>query len=253
LSGNPDPGLPGDDDPVHLEDEDIDTGEIDEGDEPEVEEAEPPEVEADQETEQPRQRPRSSDTIRNLRARAQQAELERDFFQRQAQQQQPRQQPQPDPQAQAAARRAEMERISLLAPDQQMEAIDRLVDQKVAVAEFRQLDRSDQMAFKQMQDSVPAARRLAPEVEQMLQGQRAQGIYGYTREQIYHYLLGREVHNRSTQNAGRQRQAGQRNVARQTTRPGGNRNRGDVSTGTNRSRSGDADRDMLMNTRIEDL
>jgi pyruvate/2-oxoglutarate dehydrogenase complex dihydrolipoamide acyltransferase (E2) component len=248
LSGTNDPGQPGEDDLLPDEDE-IDAGDIDEGDEPEVEEAEPPEVDAP-EPEPPRQSRRERQA-ENWRERAIRAEAERDLYQRQ--QQQPRQQSQPDPQAQAAARRAEMERISLLAPDQQMEALDRLVDQKIAVAEFRQLDRSDQMAFKQMQDSVPAARRLAPEVEQMLQGQRAQGIYGYTREQIYHYLLGREVHNRSTQNAGRQRQAGQRNVARQTTRPGGNRNRGDVSTGTNRSRSGDADRDMLMNTRIEDL
>jgi hypothetical protein len=248
LSGPNDPGQPGEDD-LLTDEEEIDAGDIDEGDEPEVEEAEPPEVDAP-EPEPPRQSRRERQE-QNWRERAIRAEAERYLYQRQ--QQQPRQQPQVDPQAQAAARRAEMERISLLAPDQQMEAIDRLVDQKVALAEFRQLDRSDQMAFRQMQDSSPAARRLAPQVEQVLQAQRAQGIYSFSREQIYHYLLGQEVHNRSTQNAGRQRQAGQRNVARQTTRPGGNRNRGDVSTGMNRSRSGDADRDMLMNTRIEDL
>lgn len=230
------------------DDVDFDLPEDDlEGEEPEAPEPEDL-VEAEPQPQQ-RQRSRSSDTIRNLRERAQRAELERDTYRNVYQQQQ--RPAQPDPNREAQQRAQEYQRISMLPPEEQVAAIDRMIEQRTALSTFQSFDRQDKSDFERIKSTYPAAQRLGAQVENVLQQQRQAGVYQFSREQIYHYLLGQEVHNRSVSGASRQRANGQRNVQRQTTRPRGGR--GDVGTGANRTRGDDADRRLLESIRIEDV
>lgn len=238
-----DPLLPGDDDLPPEEDLDL----PDELEEDEA--AEPPEAADDQlEDPLPRQRNRASDTIRSLRERARIAEAERDLLRNQPQRQEA---PRVDPQQQQQQRQQEYTRISMLPPEDQAAAYHQMMQREVALARLEAFDLNDRSNFERLKTAHPAASRLGNQVEQILQQQRNQGVYSFSREQIYHYLLGQEVHNRSTQNAGRQRADGQRRVQRQTTRP--TRARGDVATGNNRTRGDDADRRLLEGTLIRDL
>lgn len=246
MSDPREPGSPADDE---LPDQDeFDLPEDDQEDEPEDEVAEedlaPPE-------EQPRRERQSArETIRNLRERAQRAEAERDAY-REVRQQAP--QPQRvDPTLAAQQRQQEIQRISMLPPEEMIAALDRMSEQRAAMATLQAFDRADRSDFERLKSSSAAARRLGTQVEQTLAAQRAQGIYQFSREQIYHYLLGQEVANRSVEGATRQRQTGQRNVQRQTVAPRRGA-RGDVATSGNRARGADADRRLLESIRIEDL
>lgn len=247
MSGTPDPALPGDEElPDEAEDLDLD---LPEDEEPEPEEAEPPELEAEPEPERRPER-RSSQTIRQLRERAQRAEAERDIYRSQAQT--PQRQQAPDPAAQQQRLEAEYQRIGMLLPEQQAQAYHQMMQREVALARLESFDMNDRSHFQRMQDQYPAARRLANEVEQVLQQQRNQGIYSFSREQIFDYLLGRETRTRSGRAAEQQRRNGARNVARQTTRPGG-QTRGDVNGRATSQRGEDADLRLLRGTRIDEL
>lgn len=250
--GGGEPLSPGDDLPDDSEEFDL----AEDFAEDEDAEAPPP---ADDQLAEPeperRQRNRASDTIRNLRERAQKAEAERDVY-RNLQQPQPQPRtPQPDPQAEQQRRALEYQRISMLPPEEQVAALDRMneqrVQQQVALARLEAFDMNDRSNYQSLQARIPAAARLATQVEQTLQAQRAQGVYNFSREQIFKYLLGEEMMSRATQGGERQRRQGQARVQRQTVRPGGSR--GDVATGSNRSRGDDADRRLLQSINLKDV
>lgn len=248
MSGTPDPGAPGEDELPPLE-EDVDLGEDLEGEEPEEEEPEP------QDEPEPEPSPRQSRRERqqeNWREKARQLEAENAVYRRMSEQQQPQRQPQPDPAAQQQRQNAEYERIANLPFEQQAQAYHEMMRREAALVRLESFDLNDRSRFEAMQDRYPAAKRLSGEVERVLQAQRAQGIYNFSREQIYHYLLGQEVHNRSQTQGERQRRQGAARVASQTVRPGGQR-RGDVAQGGNRVRGEDADMRLLMGTKITDL
>jgi len=249
LSGIPDPALPGDE-PLSPdgEEEELDL-DIPQDEEGEPEEAEAPELEAETEPE-PRRERRSSATIRQLRERAQRAEAERDIYRSQASQ--PQRPPAPDPQANQQRLDAEYQRIAMLLPEQQAAEYHRMMQREVALARLESFDMQDRSNFQRMQEQYPAARRLAAEVEQVLSAQRAQGIFNFSREQIFDYLLGRETRTRSGDAARRQRRDGQARVARQTVRPGG-QTRGDMNGRATSNRGMDADERLLRSTRIDEL
>lgn len=249
MSGTPEPDSPGD-----LPDDELEEFEL--PDEEDGEEPDPEEVEAEAEPEEPPPQERQTRRQRqenNWRERALRSEAREELLREQRQQQTPRQAPAVDPQAQARFREAEYERISLLPPNEQVRELHGLMQRETALARIEAFDTNDRSNFQRLQDTHPAARRLAPQVEATLQAQRAQGIFNFSREQIYHYLLGQEVHNRASQGATRQRREGAARVARQTTRPGGNRRADVATTGGNRARGEDADRRLLEGTRITDL
>jgi hypothetical protein len=223
---------------------------------------EPPEEVVDEtEAEEPeptQTRTRSNDTIRSLRARAQSAERKIDEFQRRLdeQQMQPRvQQPQVDPLLLQQRQREEEAQVQQLPYEQQI-AYWRNRDQQENNRRFAQLqlqsfDQFDTANFNQLKRSEPAAARLAPEVERVLQQQRAQGNYSFSRENIYDYLLGQETRRRATQQAGRQRTAGAGRVARQTTAPASGR--GDMARAPGNGRAADADERLLRSITAEDI
>lgn len=246
MSAPLEPGDPGENDLPDIG-EDLDLPE----DDLETEEAEAPEA-AEEELEEPLPQPqrqsRRERQADNWRDRAMRAEAERDLLRNQPQRQEA---PRVDPQLQQQQRQQEYNRISMLPPEEQAAAYHQMMQREVALARLEAFDLNDRSNFERLKSSHPAASRLGNQVETILREQRAQGVYSFSREQIYHYLLGQEVHNRSTQNAGRQRAQGQRNVARQTTRAV--RTRGDVATGNNRTRGDDADRKLLEGTLIRDL
>lgn len=246
MSGTNEPGSPGDDELPDQDEFDLPEDDI---------EDEPPEEVPEDDLAPPEDQPPPRQTRRerqeaNWRERAIRAEAERDAY-REVRQQAP--QPQRvDPQLQQQQRAQEYQRISMLPPEEQVAAIDRMIEQRTALGTLQAFDRADRSDFERLKSSSAAARRLGTQVEQTLAAQRAQGIYQFSREQIYHYLLGQEVANRSVEGATRQRQTGQRNVQRQTVaqRRGA---RGDVATSGNRARGADADRRLLESIRIDDL
>lgn len=247
MSGTPDPGAPGEDELPPLE-EDVDLGEdLEDGDQPETED-EPEPQDAEPEPEPPRQSRRERQQ-ENWRERALRAEVERDTI-RDLQRRQPV--PQPDPATAQQRQRDQYKAIAELPFEDQAQAYHQMMQREVAVARLEAFDMNDRARYETMQDRYPAAKRLAGEVETMLQAQRNQGVYNFSREQIYHYLLGREMHSKSQQQGERQRRQGAANVARQTVRPGGQR-RGDVAQGGNRVRGEDADMRLLQGTKITDL
>jgi hypothetical protein len=245
LSGTPDPGAPGEDELPP--EEDVDLGEdLEDGDEPLEAEAEP---EDEPEPEPPPRQSRRERQQDNWRERALKAEAERDVYRGQAQ---PRQQPQPDPAANQQRQQAEYERIANLPFEQQAQAYHQMMRNEVAVARLESFDLNDKAEFRRLCREEPAAARLEARVEQILQAQRANGIYQFSREQIYNHEFGTEMRERSRAAATRQRKQGAANVARQTVRPGGQR-RGDVAQGGNRTRGEDADMRLLMGAKITDL
>lgn len=246
MSGTNEPGSPGDD-----ELPDQDEFELPEDlDEDEAPDEVPEEDLAPPDDQPPPRQSRRERQEANWRERAIRAEAERDAY-REVRQQAP--QPQRiDPQLAAQQRAQEYQRISMLPPEEQVAAIDRMIEQRTALGTLQAFDRADRSDFERMKAQYPAARRLAPQVEQTINAQRAQGVYQFSREQVYHYLLGQEVHSRSVEGATRQRQTGQRNVQRQTVQPRRGA-RGDVATSGNRARGADADRRLLESIRIDDL
>lgn len=245
MAGPTDPQAPGTEPEELLEDDDLDEiVEVEEDEaEPEPEEAEEPPPQAAQ----PR-RSRSNDAIRNLRARAQQAEVERDFYRNQA----TRPQQPVDPNQLAQQRQQEYDRISMLPPNEQVAALHGLMQRENAITQLQMFDLNDRRDFESLKASFPAAQRLSGQVEQILQTQRAQGIYQFSRSQIFDALYGNEVRTRGTRSQGARARNGEQRVARETVRPGGRR--GDVGGGSRRGRTQqEADIALLQNTRIDEL
>lgn len=247
MAGGPnDPQGPGDE-PVDDEPDDLDL-EVD-GD-AEDEEPEPEEVASEPEprAEPPRLTRRQRQEA-NWRERARQAEVERDFYRSQTQQA-PR--PQVDQQQLQQQRQQEYDRIAMLPPNEQVAALHQLMQRENALTQLQMFDHNDRRDFEALQAQFPEARPFATQVEQILQQQRAQGIYQFSRSQIFDALWGNE--DRTQRMRGQQRRArnGEARVARQTVRPTGRR--GDVGGGARRGRSQeDADIALLRGARLDEM
>jgi hypothetical protein len=244
MAGPTDPQGPGTE-PDDLPEDDEDDLDID------GEDTEPEPVEAE-EAEPPPEPPRSrgNQAIRQLRARAQQAEVERDFFRQQAQ---TRPAPQIDQQQLQQQRAQEYDRISMLPPNEQVAALHGMMQRENALTQLQFFDMNDRREFGELKASFPAAERLSGQVEQILQAQRAQGIYQFSRSQIFDALYGNEVRTRGTRDTGARRRDGAARVARQTVRPTGGR-RGDVGGGGRRGGTQEQqDVALLRGVRIDEV
>lgn len=256
MSGTPDRESPGATPDPQPDEDLLDPGIIDD-DLPEAEDEPEPEEEVEEdlapEAEPPprQERRRGSETIQNLRSRAQQAEVERDFYRRQAEQTTQRPVQTVDPRVQQQRQAEEYERISLLPPNEQVQSIHQMIQRETAIARLEAFDLADRQNYNRLTENHPAAKRLQGRVEEVLQQQRAQGIYAFSREQVFDYLYGNEMRTKAAQRTGRERAQGAERVRRQTVRPGGGA-RGDVASSGRRGRTQEDQDRALLNTPIRD-
>jgi hypothetical protein len=199
--------------------------EIEEG-EPEPDEGGEPEPESEPGAEpQPVAKPgRAQERISTLTRRARELEEQnRLLTQRLLLGGQPAAPAAPDPTRQAEADRLELERISMLPPAEMLAAIQRKVsseyDQKLQMTQLRVGEAMDQQAFRLLQRDEPAARRLAPKVEEALAEARRAGM-NPSREQVFNMLFGQEMREKSRRAAETQRRRGERQIQAQRTQPG---------------------------------
>jgi hypothetical protein len=255
MAGNREPGDPGigpDPDPSDEPQDDIeefdipeDGNELDES----AEEVEEEELAAEPEPEPQRRLSRRERQSENWRERALRAEAERDVYTRQ--QQRPQAPAPVDPQIQQQRIEAEYERISMLPPQDQVRAVHQIIQRENALTQLRIYDQQDTRDFQRLQAEYPAARRLAGRVEEILQAERAAGVYSRNREQILDMLIGQETRTRGARTTNRERERGAANVRRQTTRPSGGRS-GGVAGGGRRGRTQEQIDHELLSTPIRD-
>jgi hypothetical protein len=117
--------------------------------------------------------------------------------------------------------------------------------QQMAMSQFQTADVADKTAFQTLCASDPRARRFAGKVEQILAEHRQRG-QNVKREDLLKYVVGEEVFKKPAKTPDKQRQDGQRNIQRHTTKPVNAR--GDVAT--NRGKTGKTAADRLANVRI---
>ena len=165
---------------------------------------------------------RASDTIRQLRDRAQRAEREREE-ERQAR-----------VRAEAAAaergRREsdeqERARISLMTPeeraDYRVSRLEQEFDRKLSGLAFQSADQNDKSAFKAMASVNQVYAKHEREVETRLAELRKQG-QNVSREVMLKFIIGEKAVERAATSGGRQRAKATERVNRETTRPGATR------------------------------
>jgi hypothetical protein len=162
----------------------------------------------------------------------------------------------PDPYRGAEAQRLEAERVAQMMPHEQAQyyagQAEQRMTQQLMRARLEVGDTIDRQNFAQVQREEPLARRWGEQIEQMLAAARNQGS-NPTREALYNQLLAQQVRDKTKRDGDRQRVAGRRAIARETTQPGGGR-----STVAPARRNGAADDydavvDRLRNTRLGDV
>jgi hypothetical protein len=180
----------------------------------------------------PGRRERQSREIRELRER-----LERNERELAARSYQPP--PRVDPAEQARREAQEREQVALLSPDQQInywrERDRREFASALQTQNAQITDQIDRSTWDSACRSDPVRQRMSAQVEQQFRDLGGPGR-APTREVIFTYLYGQEALRQKTRTSGRQRQAAQRRVASQTTRPAGGRS--DVQR--DRAASGDS-------------
>lgn len=200
-------------------------------------------------------RSRSRNNVQILRERAQAAErgledLRREFTDFRSRQPQPGQ---ISPHEQARLDAEEQARVEQMMPHDAAryyaEKNARHFQQQLAITQFQAFDRQDQSDFARLKDTNREAARLAPDVERILAAQRAQGIYSFTRAQVFAYRYGEEMLAKARQERPRQQRHAAGRVAAQRTRPGNAR--GDVARG-GRDRV-DADEALLRGITVGDI
>jgi hypothetical protein len=176
-------------------------------------------------------RGRAGDTIRSLRARAQEAERRAQEADRRAEDNErrvrdfeARQRPaqQVDPQEEARL-------LEAMTPDQRADykvnkALERF-QQASAVQNFQTMDRIDTQAFQQECAANPLARKYAAEVDRELTKIRSEGG-NVPRQAVLFYVLGRALVDKQRSTADKRASGAQDRIRRQTTRP--TNSRGDV-------------------------
>lgn len=185
---------------------------------------------APEETAEPvqQQAGRSSETIRTLRARAQEAERLAGEANRRAEETSRRLQD-IERQTQRQQELTPAQEDALLAEMSAEQRADYRVNkaleqfrQTQAVESFRNLELTDRQSFTLLRKTDTLADRYADEVERELQKIRADGG-NVPREAVLNYVVGRALRNKQAQTAGRRTSEAQTRIRRQTTRPGNSR------------------------------
>jgi hypothetical protein len=131
-----------------------------------------------------------------------------------------------DPRAAAAAEQAELERVQMMAPHEVAAYYARKSEEKISQtllrAQLETRDLMDRQAFAVVQREEAIARRLGDRVETTLAQARQMGM-NPTREAILNLLVGQEIRDKAKKQIETQRRRGQRQIAAQTTLPGGTR------------------------------
>jgi hypothetical protein len=165
-------------------------------------------------------------------------------------------QPAPDPYRNAENARQEAERVAQMMPHEQAQyyagQAEQRMTQQLMRARLEVGDTIDRQNFSAVQREEPLARRWGSQIEEML-GQARQLGSNPTREALYNQLLAQQVRDKTKRDGDRQRVAGRRAIARETTQPGGGR-----STVAPARRNGAADDydavvDRLRSTRLGDV
>lgn len=116
------------------------------------------------------------------------------------------------------------EELALMTPDElinyRLGEATKGFEQKLGAIQWATYEQSDRAAFASLAANDTVAARLAPKVEERLRELRSQG-QNVDRERLLTYLIGEEV--RAKGSAARQKQQGdgQRRIAKQTVRSGG--------------------------------
>ena len=138
----------------------------------------------------------------------------------------------------------EAARLSLMDPDQRSEyRFNKAMEnqnRQMAAMHARLADQSDKSTFAAACVSDPLLKTVATEVETELAKIRAQG-QNVDREALANYLIGKRARSRAPGAVNKQRRAGERNIARQQTRPSAGRS----DRGPEDRRSDDARRRRL--------
>lgn len=123
-----------------------------------------------------------------------------------------------DPLEQQRREQAELERISMLPPNEQIVELDRRAAQRSfalsQAQEARFADQMDRQSYRELTRGDATARRLESQVE----GLRRENPT-VAREVILNYLVGQEVRQKAAQATTRQRRAGRQAIRRETARP----------------------------------
>ena len=141
----------------------------------------------------------------------------------------------------------EAARLSLMEPEQRVEyrfnkALENQ-NRQTARLQAQLADQSDKSAFQLAASADPLLKSVAADVEKELAKVRAMG-QNVDREALANYLIGKRARERGGRAVVAQRNVGQRNIQRQTTRPAGGRS----DRGPEDRRSNDARR-----ARLEDV
>lgn len=211
------------------DDGDADHGDDDDAGEDEGQGGQPPQVAA---------KPRSAATIAVQEAKraAKEAKAEAEATRRELEQlRQQRQQVQTEEQ-----RRAEAERIALMAPEEKTEYLlnkqKQEFDGRFGQLQFQMQDNADRVAFDSLCARDPALAAVRDEAEQKLQELRRQGGTS-TREIIATYLIGQKARERAAKGGfAKQKAKGKERVASAKSQPTAGRS--DVRGGERRGLSG---------------
>lgn len=175
-----------------------------------------------------RSRPRSQETVRALRRRAQEAEAARDRerqeFDRRFRELEQRVS-RPDPQAVQREAEARAVRRSMMSPEEVAQDIvaehRQETNQRFVQLQLQTLDQADRSGYQTLKASDPNARRHEAEVERLLKLNRDAGNWRYTREDMLNYVVGKEIRERAVRARPGQVAEGARRLAGQRTRGGG--------------------------------
>ena len=166
----------------------------------------------------------AGEEIRRLRARAQQAERERD--EERARNTRPAE---PPPRRETPEER--QQRLALMDPDQRTQYLldeqRQQSESRLAAIERHTLDTTDALKFDNLCARKPHMERLRDEVEREYQGLAKQGRF-VPRESLAYWILGKQMDGRLAKAKGQQVRRGRERVEAERTRPTGGR--GDVAT-----------------------
>lgn len=181
--------------------------------------------EEDEERVAPRKQPRASDTVRESKRRAQEAEtradrLEREIAEIRATQNQQRG---PSPEEIRQHQAIEAERLSMMSPEERADYRVAQVEQRLR-GEMHQTrlqlaEESDRSNFRALQSSSPLARKYAADVEKVVAEQKRNGMI-VNREVALKFVLGEKLFEKSSATTGKAKKDGARRIAAATGRPG---------------------------------
>ncbi len=209
-----------------------------------------PEPEPEDVTPAPR-RGGGSQTIREQRRRAQEAEERAAKAERELAEARGFQQGiaarQVDPQAAARAEQEFYASLEMMPPAQAYQALMQRGQQQIGAViqgvEFRANERADKQSYDIAARTSKVHQQYRSQVEQTLAAERAQGR-NPEREVILKYLVGNDVLERSSRAAPAQRNGAARRVASQRTQPTGAR--GDAARGQRRPQPGTIEHDEML-------